>query len=96
MPTTFTGSGNRLGGGGGSGAPAASAPPPVNSRPQGNCPKTFKKFVVPSWNPNIFKGTSDPSQFIFEINVGKSRIRDRTTLKLKSLTDSKSIEDDVI
>ena len=40
MPTTFTGSGNRLGGGGGgSGAPAASAPPPVNSRPQGNCPK---------------------------------------------------------
>ena len=38
MPTTFTGSGNRLGGGGGSAAPAASAPPPVNSRPQGNCP----------------------------------------------------------
>ena len=39
MPTTFTGSGNRLGGGGGSTAPATSAPPPVNSRPQGNCPK---------------------------------------------------------
>ena len=38
MPTTFTGSGNRLGGGSGSGAPAASAPQPVNSRPQGNYP----------------------------------------------------------
>ena len=29
-----------------------------------------------------FKGSSDPSNFIFEINVGKSRIRHRTTLKL--------------
>ena len=28
------------------------------------------------------KGNSDPSHFIFEINVGKSRIRHRTTLKL--------------
>ena len=26
------------------------------------------------------KGSSDPSHFIFEINVGKSRIRHRTTL----------------
>ena len=29
-----------------------------------------------------FKGSSDPSQFIFEINVGKGRIRHTTTLKL--------------
>ena len=29
----------------------------------------------------VFKGTSDPSHFIFEINVGKSRIRHETTLK---------------
>ena len=44
----------------------------------------------------ILKGSSDSSQFIFEINVGKSRIRHRTNLKLNSLTDSKSIEDDII
>ena len=30
----------------------------------------------------FFKGSTDPSQFIFEINVGKRRIRQRTTLKL--------------
>ena len=29
-----------------------------------------------------FKGSSDPSHFIFEINVGNSRIRHRTTLNL--------------
>ena len=45
---------------------------------------------------NDFKGSSDPSHFIFEINVGKSRNRHRTTLKLNFLTDSKSIEDDFI
>ena len=28
------------------------------------------------------KGSSDPSHFIFEINIGKSRIRHTTTLKL--------------
>ena len=28
------------------------------------------------------KGSSDPSNCIFEINVGKSRIRHKTTLKL--------------
>ena len=32
--------------------------------------------------PIKVKGSSDPSHFIFEINVGKSRIRHRTTLKL--------------
>ena len=29
-----------------------------------------------------FKGSSDPNHFIFEINVGKRRIRHRTTLNL--------------
>ena len=29
-----------------------------------------------------FKGSSDPSSFIFEINFGKRRIRHRATLKL--------------
>ena len=31
------------------------------------------------------KGSSDPSHFIFEINVGKSRIRHRTTLNLNDV-----------
>ena len=30
----------------------------------------------------IFKGSPDPSHVIFEINVGKSRIRQITALKL--------------
>ena len=34
---------------------------------------------------NNFKGGPDHSHFIFEINVGKSRIRHRTTLKLNNL-----------
>ena len=44
------------------------------------------------------KGISDPNHFIFEINVGKSRIRHTTTLKLndKFQIDSKSVADDVI
>ena len=29
-----------------------------------------------------FKGSSDPSHFIFEINIGKGRIRHATTPKL--------------
>ena len=41
------------------------------------------------------KGSSEKSDFIFEINVGKGRIRHRTTLKSNFKTDSKSIEDDV-
>ena len=36
--------------------------------------RNFKTF--------IFKGSPDQSHFIFEINVGKGRIRHRTTLKL--------------
>ena len=45
-----------------------------------------------------FKGGSDPSHFIFEINVGKGRIRHTTTLKLNDefQIGSKSIADDVI
>jgi len=45
-----------------------------------------------------FKGSSDPSYFIFEINVGKRRIRHTKTLKLKNefLNRQKSIEDDVV
>ena len=31
---------------------------------------------------NNVKGSSDPRHFTFEINVGKSRVRHRTTLKL--------------
>ena len=31
---------------------------------------------------DAFKGSSDPSHSIFEINVGKKRIRQTTTLKL--------------
>ena len=31
---------------------------------------------------SLFKGSSDQSHFIFEINVGKSRIRHRQTLNL--------------
>ena len=40
-----------------------------------------------------FKVISDPSHFIFEIIVGKSRIRHRTTLKLNFQIDSKLIGD---
>ena len=29
----------------------------------------------------MIKGSSDPNHFIFQINVGKSRIRHRTTLE---------------
>ena len=32
-----------------------------------------------------FKGSSDPSRFIFETNVGKSRTRHRTTLNLNEI-----------
>ena len=51
--------------------------------------------VVPKINP-CFKDSSDQSHLIFEINVGKKRIRHRTTLKLNFEIDSKSIEDGVI
>ena len=44
----------------------------------------------------IFKGSADPSHFIFEINVGMNRIRHRMTLKLNFQIDSKLIGDGVI
>ena len=42
------------------------------------------------------KGSSDPSHFIFQINVEKSRIRHKTTLNVIFKIDSKSIEVNVI
>jgi len=39
----------------------------------------IKPILAIHWH---FKGSSDPSYFIFEINDGKSRIRHTTTLKL--------------
>ena len=46
----------------------------------------------------LFKDSSDSSHFIFEITVGKSRIRHATTLKWNDefLLDRLKIEDDVI
>ena len=44
--------------------------------------KCFQKLVS-DFILKSFKGSSGPSHFIFEINVGKGRIRHRTTLKLK-------------
>ena len=48
--------------------------------------------------PEVFTLRADPSNFIFEINVGKSRIRHTTTLKLNDEFPDrlKSIEDDFI
>ena len=37
---------------------------------------------LPAGKSPVLKGSSDPSHFIFEINVGKRRIRHTTTLKL--------------
>ena len=36
-------------------------------------------------NADLFKGSPEPIHFIFEINVGKSRIRHRTTLNLNDV-----------
>ena len=37
------------------------------------------------WSPeNYMKGGSDPSHFIFEINIGKKRIRHTTTVKFNA------------
>ena len=46
----------------------------------------YKKSVVQEKTVLDFKGSSDPSHFIFEINVGKSRIRHLTTLNLNEAT----------
>ena len=39
-------------------------------------------FLLCSW---LFKGSSDTGHYIFEINFGKSRIRNRTTLNLNGV-----------
>ena len=43
--------------------------------------RSFRRF----YRSDIFKGSPDSSNFNFEINVGKSRIRHRTTLKLNKV-----------
>ena len=49
------------------------------------------------WPRPIFKGSSDPSHFIFGKNVGKRRIRHRTTLNLnESSVDFDSIQKFII
>ena len=58
------------------------APPELLRRGEGAyhyCSICSGKFYI--YNRLLFKGSSDPSHFIFEINVGKSRIRQTTTLK---------------
>ena len=46
-------------------------------------PSSFIELSLVNNNLEIeMKGISDPSHFIFEINVGKRRIRHTTTLKL--------------
>ena len=50
--------------------------------------RDFKIFLVPSpvrsgLSGRDFKGSSHPKHLIFEINVGKSRIRHTATLKYK-------------
>ena len=45
------------------------------------CSGKFLWFLI----DKFFKGSSHSSTFIFEINVGKRRIRQRTTLKLNDL-----------
>ena len=64
------------------------------------CGSGCKPKKVPDYaNQKIeyfLKDSSDPSHFIFEINVGMMRIRHRTTLKLNFYIDSKSTKDQVI
>ena len=60
-----------------------------------NRPKWTKILEI---DASLVKGSLDPSHFIFEINVGKSRIRHTTTLQLNDevLDRLKIDEDDVI
>jgi len=44
-------------------------------------PNDSKSLIPRNSQILVFKGSSDPNHFIFEINVGKKRIRHRTTLK---------------
>ena len=41
----------------------------------------FEPEIFGNWS-NLFKGSPDPNHFIFDINVGKVRLRLRTTLNL--------------
>ena len=43
---------------------------------------SLKLKRLPAGKSPVLKGSSDPCRFIFEINVGKMRIRHTTTLKL--------------
>ena len=52
-------------------------------------------WVLKTWKLK-FKGGPGRSHLIFEINVGKRRIRHRTTLKMNFWIDSKSFEDGLI
>ena len=45
----------------------------------------FMEIQGPTTDDVDFKGSSDPSHFIFEINVGKGRIRHRTTPNLNKV-----------
>ena len=56
----------------------------------------LRKGLISVLTAGPFKGSPAPNHFIFQINVGKSRIRHRTTLKLNFWIQSKSIEDGVI
>ena len=51
----------------------------------GLLPRNFKTF--------IFKGSPDPTHFIFEINVGKRRIRLETTLNIIDFVSSRFLLD---
>ena len=57
---------------------------------------TLQYFSNVNKDISRIKGSSDPDQFIFEINVGKSRIRHRRILKLNFQSDSHSIDDGFI
>ena len=46
----------------------------------GNIGIIWKNFKADFTRSSRIKDSSDPSRFIFEINVGKSRIRHATTL----------------
>ena len=58
-----------------------------------NKPQEITSFAF-SWK--TFKGSPLGSHYLFEINLGKKRMRHRTTLKLNFQIDSKLIEDDII
>ena len=54
------------------------------------------KFKFSGHDPSRLKSIPDLNHFIFEINVGKSRIRHKTTRNLNFQIYEKSIEDDTL